>query len=792
MFSSLTRKVRRALPEGWNRAGHNRSDHLTCQRGGTLRGWIAGLSVGLCAGLLHSSASGAPGPGVSPSGAGGTPRVAVTSATARASAAPVTRVPAPSAPLAGAPTFGATALGTPPSAAGGAAALPQLPLSGDKVLAHIKQTLDWYGQAQGIEQLPQLSADVIARDRLQEAALATVRLAFGFGRAAAAALPSGSARTAPSVPSGPAAQSARPVGGPSSSASSSSSFASSSSVSNPVGSPPGRSLDQVSARVASRVTELESQVAKLDARLARASAGSRAALRAQRDQAAAALALQREVQTTILDLRRFQASMLLSQTSSARDLLGQITDLERSVPEIRQGVAAGESGVHGPGSGTGGSSGSAGSVTPSAPAHGASSGAAGAGAAAPASGAASFRPESAGIIALIGQWIALQSADGQLGSLLKSTDALSKELDDLRTPLVSQARTLVRMDVSGLTSSDRGQLEVSRRALEAAAARFRQLAGLLVPLGDQQFALDSARGALTEWRGSVRSRLGNAARYLLTRLVVLGTLIALVLIISGVWRRAVFKYLHDSRRRSQFQTLRRVAVGTALAVVILFTLVSQIGSLATYVGFLTAGLAVALQNVILSIVAYFFLIGRYGVRVGDRITLAGVTGRVADIGLIRIYLLELAGADLHSTGRIVVLSNSVLFQPQALYKQIPGADYLWHAISLTLVPTADAQTAQQHLEAAADGVYEHYRPAIEAQHAALSRFVDFDTAAPRPEVRVRYAEQGWRFDVRYPVQAEHAARIDQQMLNAVRDLLSGEPKLALAASGEPALEASET
>jgi small-conductance mechanosensitive channel len=195
--------------------------------------------------------------------------------------------------------------------------------------------------------------------------------------------------------------------------------------------------------------------------------------------------------------------------------------------------------------------------------------------------------------------------------------------------------------------------------------------------------------------------------------------------------------------------------------------------------------------VILSIVAYFFLIGRYGVRVGDRITLTGVTGRVADIGLIRIYLMELAGADLHATGRIVVLSNSVLFQPQALFKQIPGADYLWHMISLTLAPTVDAQAAQQRLESAADGVYEHYRPAIEAQHAEMSRLVDFDTATPRPEVRVRYAEQGWQFDVRYPVLADRAARIDQQMLKAVRDTLSAEPQLALAASGDPALKGSE-
>ena len=114
-------------------------------------------------------------------------------------------------------------------------------------------------------------------------------------------------------------------------------------------------------------------------------------------------------------------------------------------------------------------------------------------------------------------------------------------------------------------------------------------------------------------------------------------------------------------------------------------------SLATYAGLLTAGLAVALQNVIVSIVAYFFLIGRYGLRVGDRVTISGVTGDVLEIGLVRLYLMEMTGgaADLQPTGRVVGFSNSVLFQPSALFRQMPGADYVWHSVALTLTPDTD-------------------------------------------------------------------------------------------------------
>jgi small-conductance mechanosensitive channel len=154
-------------------------------------------------------------------------------------------------------------------------------------------------------------------------------------------------------------------------------------------------------------------------------------------------------------------------------------------------------------------------------------------------------------------------------------------------------------------------------------------------------------------------------------------------------------------------------------------------------------------------------------------------------------LMELGGSDLHSTGRVVVLSNSVLFQPQALFKQIPGAATVWHIVSVTLAPTVDVQEVQQRLQVTADAVYEHYREAIERQHAAVQQLIDFETSLPRPEVRVGFAEKGLEFEVRYPVQGAQAATVDQQMLNAVRETIAKDPQLPVVASGEPSLKRAE-
>src|SRR5262249_50289102 len=161
----------------------------------------------------------------------------------------------------------------------------------------------------------------------------------------------------------------------------------------------------------------------------------------------------------------------------------------------------------------------------------------------------------------------------------------------------------------------------------------------------------------------------------------------------------------------------------------------------------TAGVAVALQTVILSGVAYFFLIGRFGVRVGDRVSIANITGDVIEIGLFRIYLMEVRGSktDLPPTGRRVVLPNSVLFQPSAFYKQLPGSDYIWHEVAVTLAPGSDPSQAEQRLLGAVNCVFSDYQQAVEEQQQQISRSLHVNMGASRPQGRLRFVDNGLEY-----------------------------------------------
>jgi small-conductance mechanosensitive channel len=403
---------------------------------------------------------------------------------------------------------------------------------------------------------------------------------------------------------------------------------------------------------------------------------------------------------------------------------------------------------------------------------------------------APFHPESTGIIGLATELFALAHNRGLVRDAIGATDQLINSLDKIRAPLISEVRALVRRSedlgtISGDESVD--QLASDRHDIDLLATRFKQLSTLTVPLGEQRIVLGGVRGNLAQAMDGTSAQYTDTGRYLLLRLGVLAAAIAAVVVLSGIWRRVSFRYIRDARRRTQFLMLRRVLVACAVTVIVVMSFVSEFGSLATYAGLLTAGIAVALQNVILSVVAYFYLIGRYGVRTGDRVTISGVTGTVLDIGLVRLYLAELAGSggEWHPTGRVVVYSNSVLFQPSALFKQMPETDYVWHTVRLVLAPESDYKLAERRISEAVDAVYAKYRQGIEQQHAKFERAIDAQMAQPQPEVRLRYSEAGLEALVHYPAQIKHAALTDSEVVRALENAIASEPGLTLEKAGNP-------
>jgi len=177
------------------------------------------------------------------------------------------------------------------------------------------------------------------------------------------------------------------------------------------------------------------------------------------------------------------------------------------------------------------------------------------------------------------------------------------------------------------------------------------------------------------------------------------------------------------------------------------------------------------------------LIGRFGIRVGDRVQVAAVAGEVVDIGLVRFHLMELSSsaADSEPTGRVVAFSNSVVFQSNAgLFKQIPGTNFIWHEIVLKFARDTDYHALRERVQKAIDTAFADYRDLLENQRRQMEiTLTSISTSELKPRARIHFTSSAIEVVVRYPVVIDKATEIDERIVGEMFEAADREPKLNL-------------
>jgi small-conductance mechanosensitive channel len=230
---------------------------------------------------------------------------------------------------------------------------------------------------------------------------------------------------------------------------------------------------------------------------------------------------------------------------------------------------------------------------------------------------------------------------------------------------------------------------------------------------------------------------------------ILGTLVVVVAYVIA--RRVVTRLL--GRRFDETSTRYRFNKGSQLiflliSFAILFRIWFQDASgIGTWLGLLSAGVAVALQDPLVDLAGWLYFVLRRPFRVGDRIQIGSHAGDVVDVHLFTFTLLEIGNwveAD-QSTGRLIHVPNGWMFkQTIAGYDQ--GFPYIWNEIPVTVTFESDWREAKRTLEAIlADKAEkvddEEFHRASEMLHIQFTRLT--------PVVWVTTAPEGVKLVMRY-------------------------------------------
>ncbi len=197
------------------------------------------------------------------------------------------------------------------------------------------------------------------------------------------------------------------------------------------------------------------------------------------------------------------------------------------------------------------------------------------------------REPPSGIWGLSADLFRLSRKEHVLKQDIAATDALIQSSKGLRAPLVTKLKGMInagdQLAKEADTSSQAG-LDQERQQLDKLTADFRSVAAAILPLSKQGIVLDLYKRSLANWKDSTHAEFKSEMRNLLARLGVLLVVIFTVFILGEVWRRTIFRYVHDVRRRYQFLLLRRIVLWVVIALIIAFTFATQLGSVVTFAG----------------------------------------------------------------------------------------------------------------------------------------------------------------------------------------------------------------
>lgn len=183
---------------------------------------------------------------------------------------------------------------------------------------------------------------------------------------------------------------------------------------------------------------------------------------------------------------------------------------------------------------------------------------------------------------------------------------------------------------------------------------------------------------------------------------VLETIAAILvwLALERIARRLLARVVGDASLRFQVNKVIGYGLGVVTALVLFKVWVREgISGFATYLGLLSAGLAIALQDPVANFAGWLYIIVRRPFGIGDRIQVAQHMGDVVDIRPFRFLMLEIGNwvkAD-QSTGRVLHVPNSLVFK-NAVANYDDAFGYIWNELEVTVTMESNWRAAKEALE----------------------------------------------------------------------------------------------
>jgi small-conductance mechanosensitive channel len=264
--------------------------------------------------------------------------------------------------------------------------------------------------------------------------------------------------------------------------------------------------------------------------------------------------------------------------------------------------------------------------------------------------------------------------------------------------------------------------------------------------------------------------------------VVLTVLIFLVQwIVKRILLRSVNKIQSSQTARYNWRKTISYATNALAFVGIAFLWSNQFGSFATFLGLLSAGLAIAFKDPIVNMAGWYYIVFRKPFKVGDRVEVDKHVGDVVDISLYEFRVVEIGNwvnGD-QSTGRILHIPNMRVFS-SVIGNYNALVDYIWDETEVNITYESNWRKAKELLQEIllkhAPQIYEH----AEEELKALSGEFFIQNTKLTPTVYTNVMEHGITLSLRYLCKPNRRRVAKEEIWEAVLDCFAVHEDIKLA------------
>lgn len=254
-----------------------------------------------------------------------------------------------------------------------------------------------------------------------------------------------------------------------------------------------------------------------------------------------------------------------------------------------------------------------------------------------------------------------------------------------------------------------------------------------------------------------------------------------VYVATRLIRRVIRENIEDINRRHIFQKYTAYVAAFLLLVAGVALFADSLQGFGTILALLLAGIAVALQDVLKSVVGWIYVSGRSGIEVGSRVEVAGVLGDVVDIGVLKTTLLEVGEMvyGRQSSGRLVTIPNYLLLSSNVHF-QGSANPWAWQEVRVTITFESDWKRAEEVLREIGDEIHAELAPQLDEGFRRLEQRYAFKYGTLTPIVYLTISGTGVELTLRFLTAVRRYRGTVDRISRRILAVFASEPNIELA------------